>query len=126
MDDVDLGIDNKKQKTDQHEDNDDKKLSKKDRIEKLIGDRLNRTNKVMKEDMISKKKNNNIDDDDEGEDEEDNLSDLDEFDGEGSGDEEGEGEEGEEGEDLEECKYDQENIGEDDEEEEVVNINSSK
>jgi nucleolar protein 14 len=101
-----------------------KTLTKKERIEKLIADRLNKAVKINKEDIISKRTN------EEGDDEEDNVSDLDEFDqredGEDYEDEDGEDfddndDEGDDGEnqfdflnDLEGMEFEE---GEDDEEE---------
>ena len=78
---------------------DKKKLTKKERIEKLIADRLNKSGKVVKEDIISKRKNSG---DEENEDA-DNLSDLDEFnkgaEGEEEEEEDGEDDEGEDDDD---------------------------
>ena len=77
---------------------DKKKLTKKERIEKLIADRLNKSGKVVKEDIISKRKKSG--DEEENEDG-DNLSDLDEFNKGADGEEDDDGEDDEDGEDGE-------------------------
>jgi hypothetical protein len=84
-------------RADNIEKTDDKILTKRERIEKLIAQRLKNSEKIKKDDLAIKpknKKNNNV------EDEEDNLSDLQVFDeeDEGEGEEFEEDEEGEEGE----------------------------
>lgn len=75
-----------------------KTLTKKERIEKLIADRLNKSSKINKEDIISKRKKSQEEDEDE-----DNVSDLDEFEKREDGEEyeEDDGEDFEENEDFE-------------------------
>lgn len=80
---------------DVNEEKDSKRLTKKERIDKLIAERLKRSGKILKEDIISNNveegdnendsKDENEDGDENDEDEyengdDDNLSDLEEFD----------------------------------------------
>lgn len=102
-----------------------KKLTKKERIEKLIADRLNKAGKITKEDIISKQ------DDEEGdESEEDNVSDLDEFDNKAEN-EDGEYDdeedfEGEEMEDFEGEEMEDEEFSQDEEDEISEKITTNK
>jgi len=60
---------------------DKKKLTKKERIEKIMNDVMNKSKKITKEDMISGKNKKNKNMEEKGdEDNRDDLSDLNEFD----------------------------------------------
>jgi hypothetical protein len=95
-------MEKKKIHPDLNENMENKKLSKRERIEKLIQERLRKSEKIEKDDLLKKKGKITVQEDEEGDEEKDNVSDLEEFNEEGDDGEEGEydddDDDGEEGE----------------------------